>query len=69
MHVYIHICMCRIVGLTADTGTEASDLCRTVGMTDVLYKPCTASIMSAFLRTAAQDLQSSSVAATSSSSS
>jgi hypothetical protein len=49
----------RIVGLTADTGTEASDLCRTVGMTDVLYKPCTASVMSAFLRKVATDLQSS----------
>ncbi|KAG5180670.1 hypothetical protein JKP88DRAFT_349439 [Tribonema minus] len=40
----------RVVGLTADTGSEARAHCLRVGMSDVIYKPATAAAMLAFLR-------------------
>jgi hypothetical protein len=39
----------RIVGLTADTTSRVTKACRDAGMSDVLFKPTTASAMMLFL--------------------
>jgi hypothetical protein len=44
-----HSSLRRIVGLTADTTSRVTQACRDAGMSDVLFKPTTASAMMLFL--------------------